>query len=427
MQYRCLKVVLHAIKSTALACLQVEACNPPYHLRRDMLLARHQLKLEGLDSPHPTIISIRNDNKFKFNIGKAPKIFKSYYTTLQNVKNLFQMADVSTKTAEFPDIPPWTIKRPLIDLGLHNIVNKSMVTEDIIEPARNFIAGFTGIHIYTDGSKCPITQKCACSFVIPDEDVTNNFRLSNNISIMSAELMAIKLTLEFINNSDINDCTIFVDSMSSLQAIQGPLHGIENYIILDILKLVTISNCNIKLVWVPSHVGIHGNDMADEGAKSALSHIKDNITVHLNKTETKNFLNSRMQICWQQSWDTAKTGRNMYNTVPKVTTSVKTIKFLGNRLITAYTRLRLGTAGLNHTLYKMKVHENGLCDVCKTPETVEHYLFHCSKFYLQRQKLLRDIDIDINNINISDLFAASGQATTAVMKYIASTRMTKKL
>ena len=44
---------------------------------------------------------------------------------------------------------------------------------------------------------------------------------------------------------------------------------------------------------------------------------------------------------------------------------------------TLITRLRLHGCFLNKYLHKIGLHDSGLCDICRVPETVEHFLFNC--------------------------------------------------
>jgi len=63
----------------------------------------------------------------------------------------------------------------------------------------------------------------------------------------------------------------FSDSLSSLQAIES--YKVENPLILKILKdhnQLINSGKFITFCWIPSHVGIRGNDDADTAAKARL-------------------------------------------------------------------------------------------------------------------------------------------------------------
>jgi len=60
--------------------------------------------------------------------------------------------------------------------------------------------------------------------------------------------------------------------MSSLQSISG--FNLDSDLVQKCLKdytVLTKNGKNIILCWIPSHVGIHGNEKADAAAKLALS------------------------------------------------------------------------------------------------------------------------------------------------------------
>ena len=65
---------------------------------------------------------------------------------------------------------------------------------------------------------------------------------------------------------------IFSDSLSSLLAINNR-HLETGYVQKFITDYRQLSNSGkiIILIWIPSHIGIRGNELADEAAKSALN------------------------------------------------------------------------------------------------------------------------------------------------------------
>ena len=123
-------------------------------------------------------------------------------------------------------------------------------------------------HIYTDGSKTDDAVSAAA--------VTANRCLkeahNKDSSIYSAELRAIELALNHISNSRHNNFVVFSDSKSSLQALQN-LWSNHPLVcrVLNLHSLLCRLNKNIVFCWLPSHVGIRGNEAADRAAKEALT------------------------------------------------------------------------------------------------------------------------------------------------------------
>jgi len=76
---------------------------------------------------------------------------------------------------------------------------------------------------------------------------------------------------QVVNTAVHDHFVIFLDSLSSLQAIDS--RKTENPLILKILKEYTQlknSSKSISFCWIPSHVGIRGNESADTVAKAGL-------------------------------------------------------------------------------------------------------------------------------------------------------------
>ncbi len=86
-----------------------------------------------------------------------------------------------------------------------------------------------------------------------------------------AKIGAIDLAFQYIASKRIWNSIIFSDSLSVLQSLHK--RKLESPLLANILvKHTKLSTShNIVYSWLPSHVGIKGNDNADSAAKMALS------------------------------------------------------------------------------------------------------------------------------------------------------------
>jgi len=122
--------------------------------------------------------------------------------------------------------------------------------------------------IYTDGSKAG--ERVASAIVY--KGITKSVRLPDLTSIFRAELYVFFLAIDVIRRSKLKKFVIFSDSLSDLQAIAG--FNIDNDLEYKFIKeysVQTKQGKTIALCWIPSHVGIPGNEKADSAAKGGLS------------------------------------------------------------------------------------------------------------------------------------------------------------
>ena len=83
------------------------------------------------------------------------------------------------------------------------------------------------------------------------------------------ELVALNLSLDIIRRSKRKKFAIFSDSLSGLLAINNRQleTGYVQKFITDYSQLSN-SGKTIIIIWIPSHTGIRGNELAVEAAKS---------------------------------------------------------------------------------------------------------------------------------------------------------------
>jgi ribonuclease HI len=158
------------------------------------------------------------------------------------------------------EVSPWTLTLPEVDITLQEKVNKSDLPHLANTETKILINKYIGqTHIYTDGSKDPDSGRVASAVVIPSIQYEKIDRLTNNTSIYTAELLAIRNAMCWIHDSDIIKAVIFSDSLSSLISLKSnnsqSRPDLLNEIILLYNKVLNLGK-QVTIVWCPAHIGI---------------------------------------------------------------------------------------------------------------------------------------------------------------------------
>ena len=129
-------------------------------------------------------------------------------------------------------------------------------------------------YIYTDGSKNDMRVGCA----VVSDNYLENMRIPGGFSIFTAEAKAIDLALDFIADCEIsNNFIIFSDSLSALKSLDHT-SSINPQIQKLLEKQHDLSIYNeIIYCWIPSHIGIPGNENVDLKAKESPYKLSDTV------------------------------------------------------------------------------------------------------------------------------------------------------
>ena len=122
--------------------------------------------------------------------------------------------------------------------------------------------------IYTDGSKKD--SKVGCAVILDNHSKMQ--RIPDDSSIFTAEAKAVDLALDLISTCDANSkFIIFSDSLSVLKAMNHT--SSKNPQIQKLLEKCheLLAKKEIVPCWIRNHIGILGNEMVDQQAKTSLS------------------------------------------------------------------------------------------------------------------------------------------------------------
>ena len=122
-------------------------------------------------------------------------------------------------------------------------------------------------------------------------------RLPDSAFIFSAEIWAIIKALEQIRDSVASKYIVFTLTFVS------PSFKVYGMVIRKCFFVFYYANKDITFCWVPSHVGIKGNEKADSTAKSALE--LPRVKVGVPNTDFKHHINQYIISTWQDDWNGA--------------------------------------------------------------------------------------------------------------------------
>ena len=238
------------------------------------------------------------------------------------------------------------------------------------------------INIFTDGSK----SDAGVGFGVVSLATERSGTLPFSASIFTAELHGVIETIKEIVLSEESHFTIFCDSKSVLQSLSGfnPRHPL----VLEILEWLLLAKRrgkDIAFCWVPSHVGIPGNEHADVVAKTAATQAAPrNFKVPFR--DMFPLIKQQVRNQWQLHWE------NLHQTnmkMRKITSSSLPWHYhpMPRRWETALCRLRIGHTRLTHG-YLMAAGPQTFCMDCLVPQTVEHLLVECPSLGDERNTFL---------------------------------------
>lgn len=210
-------------------------------------------------------------------------------------------------------------------------------------------------------------------------------RLPQCASVYTAECYAIAVAVERIMRNKIKRSIIYTDSLSAVTAVQyknaaQPLVGE----IIHNLVTITTQGQEIKLCWVPSHVGIKGNERADVCAAQAGNGTIE--TVQIPHSDCMKFIQSKLRETWQSSWD--KEIDNKLHLVKPTIEEWESSRHEERLKEVILCRLRIGHTHLTHNFLLMK-QDKPRCEDCDQELRVNHILLSCTKFEALRKKHFR--------------------------------------
>jgi len=295
--------------------------------------------------------------------------------------------------------------------------------EKDLEVVELFIQKHKGksVMVFTDGSVYSGQVGCgACAAVLiplsnEDDEHMASGAVGRSVDSTTCEIEGIVLGLEMsaqyykerIQKGKQEVVYILSDCTAAIDMVIHRSWSLKSADLYNRLKRVqnSLSDLNISacIIWIPGHYGIAFNECADRLAKQlAYDIFKDRVSAPsiVSFASAVKVAAEIAMKSWQRKWELEVTGSYTRQLIPEVGTK---ILFPDNRDVgVSYCRMLLHDTMLNEDAYRTGTCESPICDCGMERESVEHFLWRCSKYQSARNTMLDTInDIRISSKNRS--------------------------
>jgi ribonuclease HI len=179
---------------------------------------------------------------------------------------------------------------------------------------------------FTDGSCQPKPGPCRAGscILLHNTDTLIELRkpVAHHGSILLGKLVAILMTLEYINSEVILDCVERIQILSDSQSAVGLLtlgwkpNQLHQTLASakNLMRQLERKGISVIINWTPGHTAISGNEIADILAKEASDTTKgmDKLESIVTLGTIKSSARESVQAKWQRKYDATETDRRLY-------------------------------------------------------------------------------------------------------------------
>lgn len=376
-----LRLALGAFRTSPRESLHAEAGELPLSLRRQKLSLQYAIALSN-NPQNPTYKTVFNQRLIQLYQSK-PKTIKPFGL---RIKPFIEQLGI-----KITDIDSYKQKTPPYELPARHIIlelqqyKKDETSPLIFKSRYREIKSLYKDHspIFTDGAR----EEDRVAAAAVTESVVHTSRLSKHSSIFTAEARAIELALDHIISSSDDKFIIFSDSKAVLQAMAKSSHRNPRIRrVLDKFNRAISLAKQVVFCWIPSHIGITGNEEADAAASEALKLIHTpNVTV---ASDLRRNITEFFDKLFQLYWDDIDINKNKINKLKRTLPIIKENKTptsLNRHDMSVYTRLKIGHSYLTHS-HLLRNEPPPFCIGCNEEITIEHILTNCIDYSHIRTK-----------------------------------------
>ncbi|XP_076645575.1 uncharacterized protein LOC143355022 [Halictus rubicundus] len=239
--------------------------------------------------------------------------------------------------------------------------------------------------IFTDGSKVEDGLSTGAAVVCPEKQMYIPFSINLSASVFTAECAAISQAINIFHDSD-KPLIICSDSLSAIMSLDNPcINTKTNFHIVDIkqksIELASLHQNDkfVVFIWIPSHCGIRGNEIADRLAKEAtqITHsplhkipytdFRERYKEEMWKDFTDKLISifySKGTLYWQKFFKSQK--KPWYSGLD-----------LSRELIVRFGRMRTNHVNTRESLARFNIVPDSICECSNPTQNIDHLLWEC--------------------------------------------------
>ena len=221
-------------------------------------------------------------------------------------------------------------------------------------------------------------------------------------SIFITEVCGVDLALNKTFENKHNKFIIFSDSLSVLKSLRNK--KLENPLIVKLVSILNTMSSQKEIIryWIPSHIGVSGNERADSAAKSALDLRPGNISIPY--TNLKPQINIFFLTKWQQ-----RRNNHIHNKLFQIKPTLREwrLAFRKSRKEKVIIYLDCGLVTRLIHSFILRQGQPPQCLTWQTPYTIKHVLVECGALAITRDRHFKTDNMRdmFENVHMDDVLS----------------------
>lgn len=371
-QYAALRIVLGVLRCTPTYLLEAEADIMPLSLRRRFLMSHYFYRILGITN-HPLARLALSYRPLHHLFDRPLPLSVTGRMHVESELLFLPLTEAPPLSLShrylFPKLPVFS-HLAVAAKSSFSAAQWSLLFQELLAQYPTHTA------VYCDGSVRGEAVGCG----VWSSSFQLLCRLPAGASILTAELYAIYSAVIYVSSLP-GSFVLFTDSLSSVSALQFSCAP-RNYLVARISDaLLALPDGKVSLEWVPSHMGISGNEKADSLASHSLT-LSSPTSVPLPLADLTRYLKRHYFAAWQAAWSRRSPALTLHK--PLLGSSVETDLPRPHQV--CITRLRLRTCSFTHQHYFTGTPPTS-CQSCSCVMSLRHLLLDCPSLATARVPL----------------------------------------